>query len=241
MQAKEDKIALVTGSSRGLGKHIALHLANKAAGVVVHYRNDRKAASRVVKKIEAKGKLSACFAADLTEEAQAASLIRKAEEKFGRIDMLINNFGPLLVRHWEKLDSKDWDRVLHGNLGSAYFCLKAVLPGMRRRKWGRIINMGFSRVEHLVAYRDILPYAVAKTGLLILTRSAAASVASEGITVNMVSPGLMEEGILPKDRKIPAGRLGRFEDVAHAVEFLVSEKSRYITGVNLVVAGGWKV
>jgi 3-oxoacyl-[acyl-carrier protein] reductase len=241
MQTIEDKIALVTGSSRGLGKNIALSLADKTAGVIVHYRRDRESATRVVKGIEAKGKLSACFAADLTSEEQAFSLIREAEEKFGRIDILINNFGPIDVKHWESVGSKDWDRMLHANLVSAHSCLNAVLPGMRKVKWGRIINMGFSRVEQLVAYRDILPYAVAKTGLLILTRSAAASVASDGITVNMVSPGLMEGGILPKNRNIPAGRLGRFEDVAHAVQFLVSDRAQYITGANLVVAGGWKV
>lgn len=241
VQTVEDKIALVTGSSRGLGKNTALCLAGTVAGVIVHYRSDRKAAARVVKEIEAKGKLSACFAADLTKEEQALSLVRKAEEKFGRIDILVNNFGPMLVKHWEKLDSEDWDCMFYSNLGSAYFCLRAVLPGMRKRRWGRIINLGFSRVEQLVAYRDILPYAVAKTGLLILTRSVAVSVASEGITVNMVSPGLMEGGILPKDRNIPAGRLGRFEDVSHAVQFLISGKAQYINGANLVVSGGWKV
>lgn len=241
MRAVENKIALVTGSSRGLGKNIALCLADKVAGVVVHYSRDRKEAERVVKEIEARGNVAACFAADLTEEEPAFLLIRKAEERFGRIDILINNYGPILVKHWEKLVSEDWDRMFESNLKSAYFCLRAALPGMRRRKWGRVINVGFSRVEQLAAYRDILPYAVAKTGLLILTRSAAASVASAGITVNMVSPGLMEGGILPKDHHIPAGRLGRFEDVASAVQFLASEQAQYITGANLVVAGGWKV
>ena len=241
MQNLDDKIALVTGSSRGLGKDIALCLADKVAGVIVHLGSNWKAAAHVVKQVETKGKLSACFAADLTKEEQAFSLIRRAEEKFGRIDILINNFGPMLVKHWEKLNSEDWDRMFRSNLGSAYFCLRAALPGMRKRRWGRIINLGFSRVEQLVAYRYILPYAVAKTGLLILTRSVAMSVASEGITVNMVSPGLMEGGILPKDRNIPAGRLGRFEDISHAVQFLVSEEAQYITGTNLVVSGGWKV
>ncbi len=241
MQDIDDKIALVTGSSRGLGKDIALRLADEVAGIIVHYESNRKAAERVVREIESKAKLSACFAADLTREEQAFSLIRRSEKKFGRIDILINNFGPILVKNWEKLDSKDWDRMFRSNLGSAYFCLRAVLPGMRRRKWGRIVNVGFSRVEQLVAYRDILPYAIAKTGLLILTRSAAASVASEGITVNMVSPGLLEGGILPKDQNIPADRLGRFEDVSHAVRFLVSKQAQYITGTNLVVSGGWKL
>jgi 3-oxoacyl-[acyl-carrier protein] reductase len=167
--------------------------------------------------------------------------MQEAEDHFGRIDILINNFGPILEKSWEKLSAEDWDFMWRGNLGSAYFCLLSVLPGMRSRKWGRIINMGFSRVEQLRAYRKILPYAIAKTGLLILTRSVAASVASDGITVNMVSPGLIEGGILPKDKNVPAGRLGTFDDVSSAVMYLVSDQARYVTGTNLVVSGGWKL
>jgi 3-oxoacyl-[acyl-carrier protein] reductase len=119
--------------------------------------------------------------------------------------------------------------------------MKDALPGMRRREWGRIINIGYSRVEQLTAFRKILPYAVAKTGLLLLTRSAAAAEAAAGITVNMVSPGLLEGGVRPMDPDIPAGRLGRFEDVAHAVRYLSSPEAAYVTGSNLTVAGGWKL
>jgi 3-oxoacyl-[acyl-carrier protein] reductase len=124
---------------------------------------------------------------------------------------------------------------------SALWCLKAALPGMRKRKWGRVINLGYSRAEQLVAFSKITPYAIAKTGLLILTRTAAASEASSGITVNMVSPGLIEGGALPEAKNIPAARLGRFEDISNAVLFLVSEEAGFITGTNLVVAGGWKI
>jgi len=237
----DDKIALVTGSSRGMGKNVALRLADEVAGVIVHFKRNREAAKAVVREIQSKGKLSGFFQADLTQEDQAHSFIRKAEKQFGRIDILINNFGPILKKSWEGLTSEDWDSMWRGNLGSAFFCLKAALPGMRRRKWGRIINMGFSRVEQLVAYRNIVPYAAAKTGLLILTRSVASIVASDGITVNMVSPGLIEGGVLPKNQNIPAGRLGTFEDVFSAVKFLVSDQARYITGTNLIVSGGWKI
>jgi 3-oxoacyl-[acyl-carrier protein] reductase len=241
MDTMDDKIALVTGSTRGIGRNMALRLADEVAGVIVHFRSDQKAAADVVNEIEAKGKLSDCFQADLTQEDQAHSFIQEAEERFGRLDILVNNVGPILKKPWERLNAEDWDNMWRGNLGSAFYCVKAALPGMCRRKWGRIINMGFSRVEQLVAYRNIVPYAVAKTGLLILTRSVASSVASDGITVNMVSPGLIEGGVLPKDQNIPAGRLGTFEDVSSAVMFLVSDKARYITGANLIVSGGWKI
>ncbi len=236
-----EKIALVTGSSRRMGRSIALRLADDAAGVVVHFKSDRTAAAEVVREIESKGKLSGSFQADLTREDQAETLIQEVEKQFGRIDILVNNVGPILEKPWEKLDSEDWDAMWRGNLGSAYYCSRAVLPGMRRRKWGRIINMGFSRVEQLAAYRDIVPYAIAKTGLLILTKSVAVSVASDGITVNMVSPGLIEGGVLPKNQNIPAGRLGTFDDVSSAIMFLVSDRANYITGANIVVSGGWKI
>jgi 3-oxoacyl-[acyl-carrier protein] reductase len=237
----KDKIALVTGSSRGIGRDIALKLAAVTSGVVVHYKNNREAAEKVAEKIREKGKLAAFFRADLTKEKEALALVRRVEEKFGKIDILVNNFGPILVKPWEKVKSSEWDYILHSNLMSALYCLKAVLPGMRKREWGRIINLGYSRAEQLVAFSKITPYAIAKTGLLILTRSVAASEVSAGITVNMVSPGLMEGGILPKSKSVPKGRLGKFEDISSAVLFLVSDEAGYISGTNLIVAGGWKI
>jgi len=237
----KEKIALVTGSSRGLGREIALRLADIVSGVAVHYRNNRQAATEVVKKIREKGRLSAPFRADLTKEREALALIKEVEKKFKKVDILINNFGPLLVKSWEDVSPPEWDFILRGNLSSALSCLKAVLPGMRKRKWGRVINLGYSRAEQLVAFPTITPYAVAKTGLLILTRTAAATEASAGINVNMVSPGLIEGGILPGKKSIPKSQLGKFKDVAEAVLFLISEEANFITGTNLIVAGGWKI
>ncbi|UCE20795.1 MAG: SDR family oxidoreductase [Candidatus Aminicenantes bacterium] len=235
------RIALVTGSSKGIGRDIAIRLAEVCSGVVVHYMNNRQAAEKVVNRIKEKGKLSESFRADLTKEKEAVSLIRNVEERFGGVDILVNNFGPILVKPWEQVTSFEWELVLRANLLSALYCLKAVLPRMRKREWGRIVNLGYSRVEQLAAFSTITPYAIAKTGLLILTRSVAASEASAGITVNMVSPGLMKGGILPESRDIPRGRLGKFKDVSHAVLFLVSEEADFITGTNLIVAGGWKI
>ena len=234
-------IALVTGSSRGLGREIALGLAEAAAGVGVHYRRDRESAEGAVRAVQAKGCAASAFGADLTTEEEARRLVREVEDHFGRLDILVNNYGPIQEKNWTELTREDWDHILQGNLLSAWSCMNAALPGMRRRRGGRIVNIGYSRVEHLGAFRKIVPYAAAKTGLLILTRSAAATEAPFGITVNMVSPGLLEGGVLPENRAVPAGRLGRFSDVAHAVRYLVSPEAGYVTGTNLVVAGGWKL
>lgn len=237
----KNRIALITGSSRGIGRDIALKLAEKTEGIAVHYHTQSQEAESVVETIRNKGGQGAVFQADLTEEKEAGSLIQEVIREFGKIDILVNNFGPILVKPWQEVTAAEWEETFRSNLLSALFCIQKALPGMRDRKWGRIINLGYSRVEQLVSFQTITPYAAAKTGLLILTRSVAVSEASSGITVNMVSPGLMEDGVLPANTNIPAGRLGTFKDVSGAVQFLVSEKAGYITGTNVVVAGGWKL
>lgn len=235
------RIALVTGASRGLGRAIALRLAEDVSGVAVHYLTRRDEAQELAAAIREKGKLSAVFRADLTKKAQSAGLIKKVEERFARVDILVNNVGPFLVKPWDQLEVADWERVLRGNLFGPYFCAKAALAGMRKRKWGRIVNIGYSRAEHLGAFPTIAPYAVAKTGLLVLTRTAAASEVGNGITVNMVSPGLIRGGVLPHARDLSESQLGTFEDVAEAVAFCASDKAAAVTGANLIVAGTWKM
>jgi 3-oxoacyl-[acyl-carrier protein] reductase len=235
------RIALVTGASRGIGRAIALRLAEDVSGVAVHYFSRREEAQALAAAIREKGKLSAVFRADLTKKAQAAGLIKKVEERFARIDILVNNVGPFLVKPWDQLEVADWERVLRGNLLGPYFCMKASLAGMRKRKWGRIINIGYSRAEHLGAFPTIAPYAVAKTGLLTLTRTAAASEAGNGITFNMVSPGLIRGGVLPRGRDLDESRLGTFGDVAEAVAFCASDKAAAVTGSNVIVSGTWRM
>jgi 3-oxoacyl-[acyl-carrier protein] reductase len=235
------RIALVTGASRGIGRAIALRLAEDVSGVAVHYFSRREEAQELAAAIREKGKLSAVFRADLTKKAQAAGLVKKVEERFARVDVLVNNVGPFLVKAWDQLEVADWERVLRGNLLGSYFCMKAALPGMRKRKWGRIVNLGYSRAEHLGAFPTIAPYAVAKTGLLTLTRTAAAAEAGNGITVNMVSPGLIRGGALPQVRELEESRLGTFEDVAEAVAFCASDAAAAVTGSNVIVSGTWKM
>jgi len=236
-----ERVALVTGASRGIGRAIALRLAEMVSGVAVLYNRSRKSAEKTAEAVRARGAESEVYSVDLTDEASTAVCIRSAEERFGRIDILVNNVGPLKIVEWDCLETADWEGMWRSNLISAWMCLRAVVPGMRSHGGGRVVNLGYSRVEHLGAFDDIAPYAAAKSALLILTRSAARAEGRHGITVNMVSPGLIKGGALPPNRRIPAGRLGSFAEVADAVAFLVSPEADYITGENLVVAGGWKL
>jgi 3-oxoacyl-[acyl-carrier protein] reductase len=237
------RVALVTGSSRGLGREIALRLAGAetVAGVAVHYHSNRKAAEEVASLIQRRGQRSVVIRADLFKEKECIRLIQTAKKTLGRLDILVNNFGPFLVKPWEKVTPAERLRIYQGNFLSAWNCLRTALPGMRARGWGRVINLGYHRAEQLAAFPGILPYAAAKTSLLLLSRTAAATEVGTGVTVNMVSPGLLREGRLPAKSKIPAGALGGFRDVAEAVLYLVSDRAAAVTGANLVVAGAWKM
>jgi len=238
---KEERISLVTGSSRGIGRAIALRLADVTSGVAVHYKENEAAAQEVVRLIEGKGKLARAFRADLTDEDASKGLIKSIESHFGRLDILVNNFGPIIDKPWQELTTADWELMYRSVFLSAFWCISGALPGMRERRWGRIINIGYNRVEQLVAFSKITSYAVAKTALLILTRSVAAAEVKSGITVNMVSPGLIEGGMTPARGKISPEYFGKAADVAEAVSFLASDKASHISGTNLIVAGAWKL
>jgi len=238
---KKRRVALVTGGGRAVGRAIAVALAGRVEAVAVHGRRLGAEVERTARLVRKKGAASAVLEADLSVENQAAALVRNVEQAFGRVDILVNNVGPILVKPWDVLTAADWESMLRGNLLSAFFCLKAVLPGMRRRRWGRVVNIGFGRVEHLGSFPTILPYASAKNGLLLLTRTAAVAEAASGITVNMVSPGLLEGGLLPAVPAIKRSAIGRSSDVAAAVEFLVSEEASGTTGANILVAGTWRM
>jgi len=237
------RIVLVTGSSHGIGREIAVRLADvpEVSAVAVHYHQNREAAGAVVESVKSKGKGSSAFQADLLVEDQAVGLIGRVQEVFGQLDILVNDFGPFITKPWQDLTGADWEGILRGTLLSAFYCLKAALPGMRDNGWGRIINIGYSRAEQLASFPGILPYAVAKTGLLTVTRTVAVAEAGKGVTVNMVSPGLMKGGAMPQTKNIPERAIGEFKDVAEAVLFLASDRAAAVTGTNIIVSGTWKM
>ncbi|MGQ9472336.1 MAG: SDR family oxidoreductase [Candidatus Aminicenantales bacterium] len=239
------RVALVTAATSLLGRATAVKVAPQVEAVAIHYHRLKKAANEIAEEIRKQGRQAKIFGADLSLPGEPTTLIRQVERIFGRVDILVNNFGPFLEHPWKETTAEEWLNLYRDNVGVALELIKAVLPGMRSRGWGRIINFGFHRAGQMTAFPRILAYAAAKTALLLLTRTAAQSEAPFGITVNMVSPGLVEGGKLPHSLKKEGAEgakvSGKPADVAEAVAFLASDKAAAITGVNLIVAGTWKM
>jgi 3-oxoacyl-[acyl-carrier protein] reductase len=241
----QDKIVVVTGASRGIGKGIALALAQQGATIVVNYNQSAESAEAVVAEIEGLGAKALAVQADVSTEAGANALIETATKTYGKIDVLVNNAGITRDNVIMLMQADDFDSVIQTNLRSAWLCSKAAVRAMMRKRYGRIINI--TSVSGIMGQAGQTNYSASKAGLIGLTKSLAREVASRNITVNAVAPGFVDTDLtvsLPEDLRkqseafIPLGRWGTIEDVAASVVFLASDTASYITGQVLGVDGG---
>ncbi len=239
------KSAVVTGGSRGIGRAIALRLAEQGADVAFSYRGNEAAATETSRAIEALGRRSLAVQADVTKPEAAESLVKASLEALGKVDILVNNAGTTRDDLIMRMSSDAWREVLETNLFGAFYTLKAVTRPMLKARGGRIINI--TSVSGQAGQMGQANYSSAKAGLIGLTKAAARELASRGITVNAVAPGfvlteltqdLSDELKAQITERTPLGRFGTPEEIAHAVAFLASNEAAYITGQVLAVDGG---
>jgi len=244
MKDLKGKVAIVTGASRGIGRHIALQLAQRGADIAINYCSRQSDADNVIKELEAAGVRALAFQADLSGMPAARDLIRKVHEQWGRIDILVNNAGITRDKSMRKLTDDDWNAVLDTNLGSVYATCSEVLNIMMEQKYGRIINIT-SFVGQAGNFGQA-NYAASKGGIIAFTKTLALEMAKHNITVNAIAPGFTETEMLaqvPENireqiiARVPMGRFGQPEEIARAVVFLAAEGD-YITGQQINVNGG---
>lgn len=241
----DNKVAIVTGASRGIGRAVALALAQAGAKVVINYAGNAAAAREVEEQITAIGGEALVVQADVAKLESVEDLVKQAIEKFGRIDILVNNAGITRDNLLMRMKEEDWDAVINTNLKGIFNCTKTIARVMMKQRSGKIINM--SSVVGVTGNAGQANYAAAKAGVIGFTKSMAKELASRGITVNAVAPGFIATdmtAVLSDQIKeelagrVPLGRLGSAEEVASAVLFLASDAATYITGQTLHVDGG---
>lgn len=238
----ERRVALITGSATGIGRAVALSLAASGLDVVFNYRRSEERALEAVREARALGVSAEALKGDVSIEAEARQLVDAAHALHGRLDVLVNNVGDYHNGPLFELSSETWHEILASNLHSTFYTCQRALPYLRAAKGGaRIVNIGYAGAELLKARPNIAPYLIAKTGVIQYSKALALAEAGNGITVNVVSPGVMENSDTKPMSELPMTRTGRLSELAAAVTYLVSEEAAYTTGITLEVSGGWNL
>jgi 3-oxoacyl-[acyl-carrier protein] reductase len=241
----EGRVALVTGGGRGIGRAIAVRLAQEGARVAISYRSNDAAAEETAELVRKAGVECETFKGDVASPEEVEALMKGVGEAFGSVEILVNNAGTTRDNILLRMKDAEFDEVLATNLKGTYLCTRAVLRGMVRARWGRIVNI--SSVVGLLGNAGQANYAASKAGIIGFTKSVAREVAGRGITANAVAPGYVETeltGELPEKIKeqilnqVPVGRFGEPEEIAEVVAFLAGERAEYVTGQTIAVDGG---
>ncbi len=242
-----DRVALITGGARGIGRAIGLELAQAGWSVALCYRTSEGAAAETAAAIEAAGARALAVRADVSDPAVAEALVRQVETTWGRIDALVNCAGPFHKVELLEETTAGWREMIDNNLHPVFYLSRAVAPGMMARKWGRVLAFAMATADQLTAQTNVTAHYIAKAGILVLVRSLARVLGPHGITVNAISPGFIDSGgsdpaeLQKMVPRIPAGYVGSVDDVAAAARFLLSDEARYVSGTNIHVSGGWGV
>lgn len=241
----ENKVALITGASRGIGREVAIEMAKAGADIVINYIGDKALAEEVQAQVQALGRKALILEADVSNLQAIEKMLEQAVAEFSRIDILVNNAGITKDNLLARMKEEDWDAVLNINLKGIFNCTKSTLKYMMKQKYGRIVNV--SSVVGVMGNAGQANYAASKAGAIGFTKSVAKEVASRNITVNAVAPGFIETDMTAKlpekvkeemSNSIPAKKFGLPADVAKAIIFLASDNASYITGQTLHIDGG---
>jgi len=236
------RVALVTGAARRLGRALALSLARAGADVAVHCHASRSEAGEVVEMIHGLGRKGTVVCADLRDADEVEARFAEAATTLGRLDVLVNNVGTIVWKRIDELTPADWRDCIDGTLFATLHASRAALPFMRSQRFGRIVNILDADADSLAPVPFATAYKLGKKAAWGLTKTLAVTEAPHGITVNAVSPGTLEDSVVkPPLERMPAGRFGRYEDIASAVLHLASEEAEYITGAHLKVSGGYLI
>lgn len=241
------RVALITGGARGIGRAIGLDLARAGWAVAFCYRTSAEAAAETAAAITATGARALAVRADVSDAAVARDLVRRVEAAWGRVDALVNCAGPFHRVELLRETPEGWRETFETNLHPVFYLSQAVTPGMMARRWGRILAFGLATADQLAAQPNLTAHYLAKAGVLGLVRSLARVLAPHGITVNAISPGLLDSGGSPREEleamvsRIPAGYVGSVDDAVAVARFLLSDEARYVTGTNVHVSGGWGI
>jgi len=240
-----DRVALISGGARGIGRAAALDLAARGWSVAICYRTSAEEARTVVDAVKARGAGGLALQCDVSDPKAAVEWVEHVNKEWGRVDALINGAGPYHRVSLLEETNEGWHSMFDNNLHPVFYLSKAVIPIMKERKWGRIICFSMANAEQLIAQPQLTAHYITKVGLLVLARSLARLVAPHGITVNAISPGFIDSGSAPKEeleaaaKRIPAGYVGSVEDAVATVRFLLSDEARYINGANIQISGAW--